>query len=579
VPRPTWRASAFAAALAVVVYLNALNNPFVYDDRDTVVANPSLVDPSNIRFVLTHSPFRPVVNASYAIDRAVWGVRPFGFHLTNVLMHAVVVVLFYALLRCAVLDARTRREHQARPPQPLSRPEVWAVFTGAALFGVHPLMTEAVGYVSGRSELLCGMFFLAAVLCGRAAMLRSEDSRAARRPIWPSVGTFLFGALALLSKEVAVALPIVLLAYDRLLLPSTPEAKGRRFRLLFTPAIVVLGAAALVRLSVAAGPISAEKPFYNLLTQSIVIWRYLRLLILPIGQSIMHGVHVVTSAIDPLAWIAVGGLIALGLGAYLLRRRAPLVAFAIVWFLAIIAPSSSIVALREAMAEHRVYLASAGLFMAITAALAARGAERPPRPRPAVVFGFAVGAIIGVLGALTMARNEVWGSAVGLWREATVHAAGMWEPHYALGDALRESGDCAAAAAEYDAVARMRPNHRDAHTNLGICLAQLNRIDEAEAAFRRALQIDPSFVRGYTNLGALALVANQPERARDFYLRALEVDPRNVLARMQLARLYETIFRDFHSAARMCGEARALAPFTPGVVECVERNQRLAAGK
>ena len=106
-----------------------------------------------------------------------------------------------------------------------------------------------------------------------------------------------------------------------------------------------------------------------------------------------------------------------------------------------------------------------------------------------------------------------------------------------------------------------------------------DRLQEAEAAFRRVLDIDPSFARGYTNLAGLALLENHPEQARDLYLRAIEVDSRNVLARMQLARLYETVFQDFHAAARMCGEARALAPYTAGVAECVDRNQALAAAK
>jgi Flp pilus assembly protein TadD len=196
------------------------------------------------------------------------------------------------------------------------------------------------------------------------------------------------------------------------------------------------------------------------------------------------------------------------------------------------------------------------------------------------MHGYAVvlAGLVALLAALTYSRNEVWRSPVTLWREATVHAAGMWEPHYALGDALRETGDCASAIPEYEAVVRIRPGHRDAHTNLGICLAEGNRLAEAQAAFERALEIDPQFARGYTNLAALALLGGQPERAREFYARALEVDARNVLARMQLARLFETVFHDYHAAARMCGEARAIAPDTPGVIACVERNQKLAAG-
>ena len=155
----------------------------------------------------------------------------------------------------------------------------------------------------------------------------------------------------------------------------------------------------------------------------------------------------------------------------------------------------------------------------------------------------------------------------------------MWEPHYALGDTLRAAGDCPSAITEYETVVRMRPNHRDAHPNLGICLAQANRVDDADAALPRALEIDPKYARGYTNLGALALLTGQPERARDMYLRALDIEPRNTLALMQLAGLYENVFKDYHAAARMCGQARAVAAATPNVGECVDRNQRLAAAK
>jgi Flp pilus assembly protein TadD len=180
---------------------------------------------------------------------------------------------------------------------------------------------------------------------------------------------------------------------------------------------------------------------------------------------------------------------------------------------------------------------------------------------------------------VTLGRNIVWADPVALWREASVRADGMWEPHYALADTLRQRGDCSAAIPEYEAVVKLRPNHRDAHTNLGICLAQMGRHEDAEQAFRRTLEIEPGFVRGHTNLGALALLNDRPDLARVHYEQALRLDPRSVLARMQLARLYETVFQDYHAAARMCGEARALNPQQPGVVECVQRNQQLAREK
>lgn len=539
------------------------------------MANPSLTDVRNVRFVLVHTAFRPLVNASYAVDRAVWGYRPFGFHLTNVLLHMAVTVLLFVLLRGALFDATRKLAERAPLTQPrspsTSRAELYAAFTGAAVFGVHPLMTEAVGYVSGRSELLCALWFLLTMMLARRAILRGG--------VIVTAAAFVTGALALASKEVAAALPFVILAYDWLLLPGTEGERRRRFWGLYAPLCVQLAVAAAYRVvllqEAAAG--MYHPPLLSALTQAIVIWRYLRLAVWPVGQSIMHSVHEVRSPADPLALAAVTALVVVFVLAIRVRRTAPLLTFAAIWYCACIAPSSSVIALRESMAEHRAYLATAGVCMVVASAVLRWGTARERPQRSWVAYRFVLGGAIAVLAVLTVARNHVWSSPVTLWREATVRAAGMWEPHYALADVLREAKDCAGAVPEYEAVIRVRPMDRNAHTNLGICLAQVGRFEEAEAAFRRTLAIEPKFARGYTNLGALALVRGDVAAARDAYQEAITHDPRSVLARMQLARIFETSFHDYHAAARMCGEARALAPSTPGVVACVERNRKLAA--
>jgi tetratricopeptide (TPR) repeat protein len=583
-------AAVLPVAAALIAYAGALDHPFVYDDYDTVVANPSLSAPINPKFVLIHSPFRPVVNVSYAIDRLLWGYRPFGFHLTNLLLHATVVALLYALIVRVLRDSRLRSTAASPPYDRREELYAWIACFAATLFAVHPLMTEAVGYVSGRSELLCAVFFLSAVLCGRMAMAganRAADPALAvgghgPRSPWPAAaGALVFAVLAFLSKEVAVALPVILLAYDWLVLPGPTAPRKRRLWLFFVPAGLL--AAVVASLRVAAllerGDNAFAAPFLNLLTQLVVIWRYLGLLFVPVGQSIMHGVRYVTTPLDPLALIALAAFGLLGWMAYRLRRTVPGAAFGLVWFFGVIAPSSSVVSLREGMAEHRVYVAGAGLFMTIAAIVAERFERAGQRREIAPIHVVAAAGIVTALFALTLARHQMWEHPVRLWSEAARRAPDMWEPHYALADALRDSGQCAAAVSEYEAVIRMRPAHRDANTNLGICLAQTGRLAEADTAFRRALEIDPGFVRGLTNLGALAITAGDFDRAREMYLEALEIDRQNVFARMQLARLYEEVFRDYHAAARMCGEARAIQPFTPGVVECVERNQKLAAAK
>src|SRR5439155_5770475 len=136
----TFVLSALAALLAGLVYVNALHNPFVYDDAHTVVDNTSIARVTNLRAIVLHDVTRPLVNFSYAIDRAVWGPGPFGFHLTNVVLHMANVVLLFLLAR------RLAEDRQRRKPATAPNPDVVAL-TAAVLFAVHPMMTEAVGYI------------------------------------------------------------------------------------------------------------------------------------------------------------------------------------------------------------------------------------------------------------------------------------------------------------------------------------------------------------------------------------------------------------------------------------------------
>jgi Flp pilus assembly protein TadD len=165
---------------------------------------------------------------------------------------------------------------------------------------------------------------------------------------------------------------------------------------------------------------------------------------------------------------------------------------------------------------------------------------------------------------------------VSVWQEARRAAPNVWQARYALGDALREAGNCPAALVEYEAVLEQHPRHREALTNLGICQGSTGRLQEAAVAFRRALEIDPAWARSYTNLGATAVIEGNTEQARDYYLQAIAVDGRNVHARMQLARIYEDMLGDYERAARLCTEARAIAPGRAAAGECIARNERLA---
>ena len=155
---------------------------------------------------------RPLVNVSYALDRAIWPWQLVGHHLTSVLLHVLNVLLVFQLAWSAArTSGRTRR-----PGLPNASRRQVVAFMAASLFGLHPMMTEAVGYISGRSEVLYGCFFLLALLAARRWMIGDgSEVDSPGRGLW---------AAALMSKEVAVFWPIVASLYDRYVLGS-PEAE------------------------------------------------------------------------------------------------------------------------------------------------------------------------------------------------------------------------------------------------------------------------------------------------------------------------------------------------------------------
>ena len=245
-----------AAALAVIVYANGLTGPFVYDDHITVLRNPSLVDLSNTRFIAVYSLYRPFVNASYALDRMIWGYLPVGFHLTNVALHVVVVLLFYRLCTRWLADT----------PVGAAVDVEWPSFFAAGLYAVHPMMTEGVEYISGRSELLCAVGVLSALLFARDAIL--TGSRAAR------IAALASGVLAFGSKETAAALPVVLLVSDAWVFGR--DSWKKRLPTVYLPLLALLTLAAIARVDTLLRfePVVNRTIHDNLLTQMIIVWRY-----------------------------------------------------------------------------------------------------------------------------------------------------------------------------------------------------------------------------------------------------------------------------------------------------------------
>jgi protein O-mannosyl-transferase len=451
------------------------------------VTNPSVGDLWDVRAIVKGSPFRPLENLSFAVDHALWGWNPFGFHLTNLLLHAINVALFFSVTCAAVRDSRAACVDQTSTE---SAPSTTAV-VAAGLFAVHPLLTEAVGYISARGDLLSATCSLLALLAARRGLLVQRW----QHWLWMGLALILFG-LALAAKEVGAMFPFVLLTYDRLLLRHVPEP-ARRLRWLHLPlgTVVILAGTARVAFFLCCQTSfegsAVQRMGQYLLIQFEVLWRYVVLLLAPVSLSIFHdvGFGPRRSFLGATALLVAGVLVFLG------RRRAPIIAFGGAWFLLLLVPSSSIIPLPYTMAEHRVYQASMGMFLIFASAFTTlRVKARRWAPWLRISLSGALVIIVAVLSALTVARNGVWSDSVTLWRDAAQKTP-QWQTYFALGDALREQRRCGEAIPAYrEAIARS-PRRLLPYAKLSACLTDEGRLAEAQQVKHTLLTMDPGFVK------------------------------------------------------------------------------------
>lgn len=438
------RDSCAAAVLATAVlaaYFNALGAAFQFDDYNVIVNNAAVY--SFGAWLDSMPGIRPLLKLSYALNWSA-GSGPFGFHLINIVIHAANALLVYALVH----GLRERSDGIGLLP-----------FLAALMFALHPVQTEAVTYVSGRSVSLMALFYLGSVL----AYLRGGVSASPRR--WVALSVALFAA-ALGTKETAVTLPAVLLLLDSL---GAKRSLGKSLKRQSAHWLVLIGGT----LAIAASPtyrhlfdvsFSTRSVFENLLTQVNAI-RYLAgQLIMPWRTNADPDLPVLSALTPMLAFqaLAIVALVAIGLRS--LRPR-PLAAFSILWFFLHLLPTNSVLPRLDVANDRQLYLASIGAFAAAAAGLQ----QLMVRVNRRWLANATVGVLFIGLGFTTVQRNEDYRSDVAFWE-----------------DAVGKS-----------------PNKPRAFNNLGYVYQQAGRFDEARRAYARAIELDPDYWRARINLDVL----------------------------------------------------------------------------
>ena len=473
--------------LTLLVYGNSLKNEFVFDDIPLVVKNYQIRQLNNIPSLLglggAGSFYRPLRIVSYAIDYRLFKLNPPGYHLSNIIYHALTAFLvFLTLLRLS--------------------DNVRIALIAALLFAVHPVQTDSVTYIAGRRDILSALFYL----LGFYLFIRYRKA-----PSFLLLGAILFSyVLAISSKEMAVTFPALCFFYDCMencaAFSTTQKAAsvspGKRIaasmlsmgrhQFIFY-AIFLAGACAFAYYKIAVVPPSLRQEYYggtvanNFLTVSRIIIYYLKLLLFPIALNADYSYNafpVTTSLLDFKAWASVLALCILFWAGSKAFRHNRLVTLCLAWFFITLLPVCHIIPHHELMAEHYLYLPSIGLFF-----LAGITLDRWLTKKHPSAFVLIAGLLILLLSVRTVVRNQDWRNALTLW-EKTVQTA---------------------------------PNCARAWNNLSVEYYRKGELTKAQDSCQRSFSIKPDFPDPYHNLGNIYAEKQLFDRAIEYYKKAFSL--------------------------------------------------------
>jgi tetratricopeptide (TPR) repeat protein len=500
------------AAAVVAVHWNALQAPFIFDD-DRIVETFEHHHLPTARAMVGST--RPIVQLSFAANYAIGKLDVWGYHAVNLVIHVLGTLLLFGIVRLTLL-----REAEGSP---LAGRAAWLAFAVALLWSVHPLQTESVTFLSQRAESLAGFFSLATLYC----VLRGATS--VRSPLWYGAAV-LACTLGMGTKPVMVATPVVVALYDRAFLAGSWRAAWRRRRGLY----VWLAASWTVLLVVlsqhhesegsAGFSMPALSAWMYARSQPGVVLHYLRLVVWPWPLVLDYGWPV---ADDPVAIVlpglAIGGLVALSVWAY--RRSAPL-GFLGAAFFVLVAPSASVVPIKDLAAEHRMYLPLAPLVvLLVLGADRALGTTIPAIPVRSLLTRGLLVTTASALALLTVRRNAQYLSPIDMWQDVVTRRPDNARAHNNLAFLLFEVGRGAESAREAARAVELDPTYADAHNNLGRALAELGRDTEAEEHYTTSLRLRPDNPAAHNNFGLTLQKVGRTALAIRQYEDALRIDP------------------------------------------------------
>ncbi len=481
--------------LTLLLYLTAIWAPFEFDDRERIVDNPAIRNLSNIpAFFYSRElmPFggeiyRPLSDTSFAIEYSVWGGNPRGYHITNIFIHIINSMLLYILLQQIFRSERVS-------------------FAASLLFAWHPAVTEAVIWIKGREDLLVASFYLLTLI-----LYHSYGRGEGAFKFLPLISF----TLALLSKEMAITIPIILLMFD---IYRKESIVIRRYM----PYVVITLLYLLIRYLV-LGQVAQTEYWGGGILQTIytiprVIMYYIKLLIFPVNLCLDYlGYQVSRNFAEPYVILSLLSiLLMVASGGYLLWRH-HIIGFSVIWFFVTLLPVSNIIPLKILLAERFLYLPSIGL--AFIYAWVSQGISWSKCGRSAMVI------VMISFASLTIQREYIWISSSRLWEDTVRKMPYNERAHLNLGSVYLEEGRFKEAISENTIVLKLNPFDPEAYVNRGLGYASMGNRDEALRDYRQALMINPRLPNAHHNIGALYLGTGEALKAVEEFEKEMQVNP------------------------------------------------------
>ncbi|MFC1631249.1 tetratricopeptide repeat protein [Candidatus Omnitrophota bacterium] len=511
------------------IFANTFNNVFMWDDNSLILENRYIKQLKHLPYIFSlhywryHHPgtkglYRPITTVSFALDYSLWRVSPFGYHLSNLILHIINVLLIYFLV--------VRLSGKAAEGL-LSIPLLTALF-----FATHPIHTESVTWIKNRADLLALLFFLSALL-----LFINSIRKVKLATLLYSLSVCAF-ALALSAKVAAISLPFILLLY---IVCFLSPADYKKALLKTIPFFAVIGLYLIYKFSLSgSGASSASASSLTVSTHILVIIKtigyYFKLLLLPLNLNAERILAVPKSLFTaPVAFsiAAISVVLTLVIKTFKTNK---LVCFGLLWILTSLGPFSNIIYLSSRpIAEQRLYIPSLGFCLLLALAL--------KRLSNAKLTAIITICLLSFYSTTTIIRNRDWRDSVTFWTKTAEASSQSARAHNNLGKALSTSGQPQQAIREYRQAIALDPSFFEAYTNLGNLFAETERPDQAFEHYQKAVEINPQDYLAYFNLAVTLNELGRKQEAVEAYRKNIAINPDYGRAYNNLAVILEELGR------------------------------------